>query len=260
MRVLTNELKIKRGRRTGTIFFFVSLAILTGGLLLTNLLPFSEEILVFVPCLVMPLGLASTLLSVRLTNEYVRLPRPEDALYDALEGIDKRSVMFCYFPPAPYILITRHGVYTFTIRYQMGRFAVKGDTWIDPRARNPIRRFFAFMSQDLLGDPFKDAKTHAANVQAILDRALPDAEIEVQPIVVFLSGRAEIEMTDPALPVVYSKADKKPNIKTALREDKRAKMKTEYAELSETELSAIEAGLLATLSEAELNRATELDE
>lgn len=106
MRVLTNELRIKQGRRLGTILFFVSLFVLTMGLLLSNFLTVDPNVLVFVPCLVMPIGLVTTLLSVRLTNEWVRVPRPEEALVEGLAGINRRSVLFNYFPPANHILIT----------------------------------------------------------------------------------------------------------------------------------------------------------
>lgn len=257
MRVITNELRIKQGRRLGTILFFVSLFVLTTGLLLSNFLTLDPNVLVFVPCLVMPIGLVTTLLSVRLTNEWVRVPRPEEAILEGLEGINRRSVLFNYFPPANHILLTPEGVYTFTTRFQITRVKVTGERWLDYKRRGPLAPFFQFMKQEGLGKPFEDAAIDAANVQAIIDAALPDSGIEVQPIVVFTHPRAVLELEEPSIPVVYASPKKKPSIKNALREVKRERRKTGFELLSEEEMHAIEMALIATLDEKAFNEATE---
>jgi hypothetical protein len=125
MRVLTNERRVKRGRMFGTIMFFFSLFILTGGLIFTNFIAISTEALFFVPCLVMPIGLLATIASVRMTNAWVRQPRPDAMLKEGLRGINRRSVLLNNLTANPHVLITPHGEYTITVRIQMTEINVE---------------------------------------------------------------------------------------------------------------------------------------
>jgi hypothetical protein len=249
MRVVTNEQRIKRGRQTGTVMFFVSLVILIGGLIFTNFVALSTEALMAVPCLVLPFGLLSTVISVRLTNEYVRQPRPETALREGLQGINRRSILFNYFPTANHILLTPHGIYSITTRFQATRFKVEGEKWTNYKARGPLAPFFLFIKQEGLGDPFADAREEAGKVQAIVDKAMPDSGVEVQPIVIFVNPRATLDMVDPAIPVAYASPKKKPSIKALLRDDKKEKLKEGFEALNDEEMQAIEEHLEAQLTD-----------
>jgi hypothetical protein len=247
MRVLTNEQRVKRGRQVGTVMFFFSLFILTGGLIFTNFIAISDEALLLVPCMIMPIGLVSTIVSIRLTNTYVRQPRPEKALRDGLQGINRRSVLLHYFPTANHILITPHGVYALTVRFQMTRFRVEGERWTNYKSRGPLGPFFLFMKQEQLGEPFEDARKDQAALQAVLDEALPESGIEVQPVVVFIHPRAEVEIENPALPVAYASQKKKPSLKAVLREDKRDKQRDRFEALNDDEIAILEDALVAKL-------------
>lgn len=266
MRVITNEHRIKRGRRAGTILFFVSLLVLTGGLLFTNLLVLDTTLMLFVPCLIMPIGLVTTLASVRLTNRWVRTPRPEVALTEGLVGIDKRSTLLNYMPLADHVLITPYGVYTLTTRFQTNSFKVEGDVWTNYKARGPLGPMFLFLRQENIGKPFEEAELTAAKVQEAIDVALPDSGIPVEPIVVFLSDRATLELYGPTIPVVYA-SSKKPSLKGILREDRKAKTKKpaqkgkgeaaleedddDFEPLTPGEIQTIEDTLMAALTPAE---------
>jgi hypothetical protein len=251
MRVVTNEQRIKRGRQVGTVMFFVSLVILIGGLILTNFFALSTEVLMAVPCLVLPLGLITTVISVRLTNQYVRQPRPEIVLREGLQGINRRSILFNYFPTANHILLTPHGIYSITTRFQTTRFKVEGEKWTNYKARGPLAPFFLFIKQEGLGDPFAEAREDAKKVQAVVDKAVLDSGIVVQPLVIFISGRAGVEIIDPAIPVAYASPQKKPSIKALLRDDKKEKQKDDFQAFDEEEMQAIEEHLEAALTESQ---------
>lgn len=255
MRIVTNELRVKRGRQAGTIMFFVSLFILTAGLIFTNFIAVSSEALLFVPCIVMPIGLVTTVASVRLTNIWVRQPRPEETLKDSLGGINRRSILYNYFPPANHILVTPHGVYSFTTRFQMTRFKVEGDKWTNYRNRGPLAPFFIYLKQEGLGDPFGDAQQDAEKVQRVINEVLPDAGIEVQPVVVFVHPRSTVEIENPTLPVAYASTKKKPTLKSVLREDKRDKQRDAAEMLSDEDIEIIHNALVATLSDKERQEA-----
>ena len=99
MHIVTNEPKLRRNRLIAQVLFFISLAVLIGGLVIFNLGGRTNEIFFYAPCIVMPLGLATTIFSIRLTNQYVRLPHPEVAIREGLRGINKRSVLYNYVLP-----------------------------------------------------------------------------------------------------------------------------------------------------------------
>jgi hypothetical protein len=249
MQIVTNEPRVKRNRQIATILFFASLAILVGGLAVTNFLIPSESTLVLVPCLVLPFGMLTTVISVRLTNQYVRPPHPEDAIREGVKGIDRRSVLYNYVLPANHVLISPHGIYTFTTRFQDSRFRVEGETWYSWKARGPLAPLFLFLRQEGLGDPFKQARKDAASVQVHVDKALPNAGIKVQPAVVFISPKVELEMIDPAVPVVYGDSKRKPSLKSLLREEKR---KDETPMLTTAQIDALEEQILSTLNDNQL--------
>jgi hypothetical protein len=220
MRVVTNREQIQRNRKIAQILFVVSIVILFGGLIITNVSTVRSDIMLFVPCLIMPIGLFTTLISVRLTNQYVRLPHPEDAIRDSLKGINKRSTLYNYVLKPKHVLLTPQGVYTLTTRFHETRIKVEGEHWINYKARGPLGPALVYLKQEHLSDPFKQARQEAASVQAIVDEALPGSGITVQPIIVFTGLKANVEIEDPIIPVVYADPKKKPNLKAVIKEDK----------------------------------------
>ncbi len=256
MRVVTNEFRIKRGKQASTILFFLSLLILMGGMILSAVPAFIQLSLFFVPCLVLPVGLTTTLISMRLTNRYVRQPHPENVLYEGLKGLSKRSILYHYLPLGDHILVAPEGVFTFTIRFQPARYEVKGDQWHDPRAKL-LGPLFLQLRQEQLGRPFEEAEKSAAKVQALVDGALPGAGIAVQPAVVFTSPRANVEQTDPKYPVVYADSKKKPSVKSLVREERR---KEEGAVLSDDQIETLHEAILDTLTPVQADKHVFLEE
>jgi hypothetical protein len=244
MRVVTNQQRVNRNRQIAQTLFFASLVILFGGLIITNTVGRTSDLLIALPCLIMPIGLVTTIVSIRLTNQYVREPHPEDAIANGLKGINKRSVLFNYLLPANHVLVSPLGVYTFTTRFQESRFRVEGSKWISWKARGPLAPIFLFLKQEGFGDPFKQANNEADTIEAILKVKLPNAKVEVQPVVVFTSSRATVEIVDPDLPVVYADPKLKPSLKALMRDDKK---RDDIQPLSPAEMDAIEQALLDTL-------------
>ncbi|HVO41752.1 MAG TPA: hypothetical protein VMT34_03970 [Aggregatilineales bacterium] len=223
MRVVINERRLKRSRQNAQILFFVSLAILLGGLVLSSgFVPTQSGLLLMAPLIIMPIGLVTTLISIRLTNDYVRPPHAEDVLRDGLKGIDKRSILYSYILPANHVLVAPQGVYTLTTRFQETRFKVEGEKWTNYKARGPLGPLFLYLKQEYLGKPFVQADAEAVETQKIIDSALGEKSgVEVQAAVVFINDKATLEIVDPAMPVVYANSKKKPSLKALLREEKK---------------------------------------
>lgn len=220
MRIETNVELVKRNRRTANLLFFFSMAVLIGGFLVANLQLTAKDstsllLSVILPWIVLPVGFISTLISVRMTNLWVRQPRPEKAIPAGLKGLSKRSVLYNYYHfPARHVLISPQGVFAIVTRYQDGVYQVDGDKWQSQSGIFAVvGRFFR---RDSVGNPTEDARKAAAYVKSLLQTSFPN--IEVQPMVIFVDPRARLTINNPTIPVLYASEDKEPNLRDYMRQ------------------------------------------
>jgi hypothetical protein len=222
MRIETNLRLAKRNRRIAHFLFFFSMAVLIGGFIIANtqLSAVNEEnpniaLSIFLPWLVLPIGFICTIISVRMTNLWIRQPRPEEAIRDGLKGISKKSVLYNYYHfPARHVLIAPQGVFAIITRYQEGEFAVDGDKWTTKAGF--FRNLMKFFRRDDIGNPTTDANKAAAFVKSLLDKK--SQGIEVQPLIIFVDPRASIEINNPTIPVLHANENMKPNLRDYMRE------------------------------------------
>lgn len=221
MRVETNEKLVKRNRRLANILFFFSMAILIGGFIVANTQVSANRnsssfaLSLILPWIVLPIGFISTMTSVRLTNQWVRRPHPEDAIQAGLKGVSKRSVLYNYYHmPARHVLITPHGIFAIITRFQDGSYRVEGDKW--QSAGGIFTLLTRFFRQDGIGNPGEEARKAAAHVQKLLESGAPGQE--VQPLVIFVDPRAKLEIQNPSVPVLYADDRKEPNLRDYMRD------------------------------------------
>lgn len=236
MRVYLNEQRLKRNRQLATILFIASLVILFGGLIISYTVNAANYGLMIVPLVAMPIGLLTTWWSVRLTNQYVRKPHAEDVMQAAFKGAGAHSVAYHYLFKANHVLVCPQGVYAIVARFQDGIFRVQGERIFNARGRNPIGGFMTLMRQEQMGSPIHEAQVAAAELQTQLDAALaetesgPSLDLVVQPVVVFTSEKADLDIQkDSPIPVVLAvHKPKRPSLKVLLRAER-----AERAELPE---------------------------
>jgi len=215
MRVVINEAHINRNRSISHLLFFVSLIGMGLGFVFTwTSSPSSQNSQI--TCLVLPLLLLMTLAAVRMANIWVREPRPERVLDDALKGLGRKHTIFHHVLPAPHVLIGPEGVFTLTTVWQEHAYRVKGKKWYGDEGL--LRKINGYMRQDLLGNPFQEALFHAQQVQKLVDSIAPDSAVKVLPVVVFINPKASFEAEDPIIPVVYADPKKKPSLRQYLRD------------------------------------------
>lgn len=220
MRIVTNTELVRRNRRLANILFFFSMGVLIAGFLVANLQITAQDsttlaLSVILPWIVLPVGLISTLTSVRMTNLWVRRPRPEDAIPAGLKGLSKRSAFYSYYHfPARHVLIAPQGVFAIVTRWQDGSYSVNGDKWtVQGGFLSTLGRFFR---RDNVGNPTEDAHKAAAHIKALLTKEVP--EVEVQPLIVFVDPRVRLEIDNSSVPVLYADENKEPNLRDYMRE------------------------------------------
>jgi hypothetical protein len=220
VRIETNERLVQRNRRLANYLFLFSMAILIGGFIIANTQLNSRDQTAFalaliLPWLVLPIGFIATMTSIRMTNLWVRKPRPEDAILANLKGLSRKSALYNYYHfPARHVLITPQGVFTITTRFQEGTFTVDGDKW--KTRGGAFGAFLRFFRRDDIGNPTADALKQAAHVQKYIEPIAP--EVKVQPLVVFIDPRANLDIHNPTVPVLYADTRKEPNLKDYLRD------------------------------------------
>lgn len=223
MRVETNEKLVRRNRQIAQYLFFFSFGILILGLLLTNQQAASlqaDDLVLggVVPALVVIIAFISTIASVRMTNLWIRQPRPETALREGLKGLSNKSVLYNYYHfPARHVLVAPQGVFVVTTRWQDGRFSVNGDDWRTHKSF--VSRLFTAFRFDSIGNPTRDALRQAEHVKKLLEPIAPD--VPVQPLVVFTDPRAHITIENPTVPVLRAQDKLDPSIRAFMRQTER---------------------------------------
>ena len=226
MRIITNERLARRNRRIATYLFIFAFASLIVSFLLTGnfIQPANEQLAALLPLVsffILPLALITVLISSRMTNLWLRRPRPEEELPAHLKGFSERSAFFSYYHfPARHVLVCPQGVFAIITRYQEGYYEIKGERW--STRRGMLGRLLAFFRMEAIGNPSEEAERAAAHLQGIIDRVA--ADIPVQPLVVFISERAQLEIDAPTVPVLRAQAKLSPSLAGYLRDARRRMM------------------------------------
>lgn len=214
MRILTNEGRIRRGRRIGTIGAFGGLGILLIGLVVSF---FARELLIlWLALALLLLGIGVSSLGTTNLNRWMRQPRADEALAQALKGLDDQYRLYNYLLPAPHVLLGPTGLFVLTalgqdglIRYERGKFH-----------RNfSLGRVLRFMTEERLARPFALADDQVNAIRHFLELRGVEEAVEIQSVLVFYNPRAELTVTDPPRPVVTTKG-----LKKALRRQPESKL------------------------------------
>jgi hypothetical protein len=220
MRVETNWKLVRRNRRITQYLFYFSFGVLIVGLFIGFRPPASPDdpnlaTALLLQTLILPVAVVASLVSVRMTNQWLRQPRPENAIREALKGIHRKSVLYNYYHfPARHVLISPQGVFAMVTRFQDGYYRVNGDRW--ERSGGVVSRPLRFLRGDDIGKPTEDAQRAAAHVKQLLQPFAPD--LEVQPLVIFVSPRARLEVSNPVVPVLHADDKYDPNLKDYMRD------------------------------------------
>ncbi len=221
MRIEINERLVRRNRSFAQYAFIISMSIWLFGLFVTMrpLLGdrFASDDLAWLdvlPTFVLPVGLIIALYAVRMTNLWVREPRPENIIKNALKGISKKSVLYHYYNlPAKHVLICPQGIFVLITLYQTGRISINGRKW--KQERGLMERFLGLLRMDGLGYPYEQAVFAIEALQKALKSIAPNCEIT--PVVLFLNTQVELNEQDNSLPIVFADEHHPRSLKDYLR-------------------------------------------
>jgi hypothetical protein len=204
MQNVLNEARISKGARIGKIATFAGLGFLGAGLIISLVLQASSLIWISFVCLM--LGLLISTVGTMNMNRWVREPRADQALVQALKGFDDRYRLYNYYLPAPHVLLSPVGLTVFTMMGQDGVIRFDGGRF---HRDFSLMRLLRFMAEEGMGKPFAEADSQVAALQELLDEEGLGGKVEIQNVIVFYNPRAELQVTDPPRLVTDTKGLKK---------------------------------------------------
>jgi hypothetical protein len=199
MEIITNERLVRRNARVGQITSLVGLLVLAGGMYIS----FTQPQLFGLSLAALLVGFALSQIGIYFGNRWSRRPRPDEALNQALKGLDDRYHLYHYKTPASHLLVGPAGVWVLLPRHQKGTITYDEEKgrWRQ-RGGNLYLKIFA---QEGLGRPDLEIGGELSATHNYLSRLMPDDEVpEVRAALVFTNESTNVEAdsaSSPTLPV-----------------------------------------------------------
>jgi hypothetical protein len=205
MQVITNEKLIKNRARLGRGASFAGLAVLVLGLVASlsphRLLTPTQWLLVSFSCLFA--GFVLSQIGLYNANRWVKEPRPDQTLVKVMKGFDDRYHLYNYVLKTPHVLLAPFGLCVINPKDQGGKITCKGGKW---RHEGSWRRvMFRIFGQEGLGNPAKEVRAEAEKLRRFFAQQLPGEEVPVEGVVVFTNPQVDLEVENPAVPVLDGK-------------------------------------------------------
>jgi len=135
-------------------------------------------------------------------DRYAGLFAHHEALAEKLKYLGGRYTLLQYVLPASHVLLEPGGCTVFVIKTQGGQVTCRDGKW-EHRQRSKFLRLFA--GQKVVGNPHLEAEREARKLERWLTKRLPDADIPVRPVVLFVNPDVTLEVNDAPVPVFYGK-------------------------------------------------------
>lgn|GEM_PF-4114220 len=203
MRVVTNEAYVKRRALIGSLGTAAGFVVLLVGMYESLQMP-AHPAQYFIPWIALAFGIVLLNVGKYHALRYGTRPRIDQALTQALKGLDSRCQLFNFVPdlPVEHLLVTPNALVILETRPFFGEVIHEGSRWTRPW--NPQGIFQRF-SEGGLGNPTTEAKRSADAVQKLLHERMDGEQadaIVVLPVIVMSNPRLKLRLDNPEVPVV----------------------------------------------------------
>jgi hypothetical protein len=197
MRTTSEEEMIARGGRVGQVGSFIAV-IMAVGAVFASFTPWKSIAIVLVAVAVVLYTVGN-----RQIGQAAREPRLIEQLANALKGFDDRYHLYNHILPADHILLTPSGMFVIVVRGMGGKIRLFKGKWLREITVGRILRFF---TEESLGNPTKDAQREVKKLHEYIEERYPEAAVEIQGLVVFVSPEVRLEVTGASIPVLPLRA------------------------------------------------------
>ncbi len=204
MEAILNERRIVRGARLGKVATALGLAFLAGGLVISLVL--KESPFLWLSFGFLLVGILISSIGTMNMNRWVREPRADQALAQALKGFDDRYRLYSHILPAPHVLLSPMGLFVLTAMGQDGAIRLEGGEF---HRSMSVGRLLRFMADEGLGKPLAEGDIQVQALQQYLELNNVDGDMEIQNVLVFYNPGVQLDISDPPRPVVIPKGLKR---------------------------------------------------
>ncbi len=233
MKVTTHHRLVRRRRRQALGASLFGFLILAAGLLISLQGP--QAILIAYGALLV--GSAFSWIGLWLSDTWLRMPRPDAALDEALKSASRGYALYHWVLPADHVLLAPWGLVVFSVHSAAGPVTIKGSHW---RELRPLWQRLLTFGRRPLRSPREWLQLDAHRLaEAIQLRAPELASVPVLQLAVFSQLRASLSVEDPDVPVV--RADE---LRSWLREQRLPALKPAERRRLETVLDELASARL----------------
>jgi hypothetical protein len=196
MKSIIDQDKIRQRARLANIASVGGLVVL----LASVILPLVRAELLNLSKYILFLGLATSMIGIYYANRWVKKPRPEDSLNQALKGLSDKHRLYHYVSlPCDHVLLGPAEVVVLETVNLEGLFSYQDERW---REAMNFGRALRYIVEEHLGDPLKSAQASEHYIKRLFSEKIPDGEtIPVRSIVVFVHPRVELKVKGAPIPV-----------------------------------------------------------
>jgi hypothetical protein len=132
-------------------------------------------------------------------GKWLRKPRVDQTFAKALKGLSHDYRLYSYLLPAEHVMLSPTGLFILKAKLLDGRISCHGERW---HRQFSLGRLLRLLSEERLGNPSKQAQSETEMVRRFVTSYLPDMDVPMQPVVVFVDPKAELSVVEPTVPVV----------------------------------------------------------
>jgi hypothetical protein len=198
--VVRDEQRIARLRSLAKWLSLIGFLFLVAGLVMILVVPDTERIIVY-QLMALFAGWILSQIGTYLAHRYLRRPRPDEVLDEAVRKAARNARLYHYVLPAPHVLLTSHGVIVFAAKFQGGNISVTdGDKW--KQTGVGLRKYFG---QEGLGNPTREAESMIQALAAYINKHAPGVEeVPMAGLIVFTAKELkQLDVAGSRIPAMH---------------------------------------------------------
>lgn len=201
MRVIRNERHIRTRDFIGRYVPWVGIL----AVLIAWFISITNPGILLAVLVIMPIGFIITITGGYFADRYAGPLAHHSVLVKVLKGLDDQYLLMQYLLPASHVLVEPGGCTVFVVKTQGGQVIYspeKGGRWKHLQKGKFWRQF---AGQEGIGLPDFEAERQAERLRRWLARRLPDVEVPVRGVIVFVHPNVTLETDESPVPALLGK-------------------------------------------------------
>jgi hypothetical protein len=198
--IIRDDARVARLRKLAQWLSLIGFVALIAGLVMVLVVPDTQRIIVY-QLMALFVGWILSQFGTYLAHRYLRKPRPDEVLDEALKKQVRDGRIYHYILPAPHVLLTRSGVIVFATKFQSGNIQVKdGDKW--KQTGIGLRAWFG---QEGLGNPTHEAESMVKAMASYINKHAPEIEeVPIGAVIVFTTKTIKnLDLAESRIPAMH---------------------------------------------------------